>query len=98
MGTCPITVDFRHKFLGYFIVATLWCSTRLNMLKKTTAQYYYTDIISSFLPFSKGDTRVILVFAADICGILMYAPVEISVAYVSKHKFATNICGKHKYD
>ena len=28
------------------------------------------DIIFSFLPFSKGDTRVILVFAADICGIL----------------------------
>ncbi len=31
------------------------------------------DIIFSFLPFSKGDTRVILVYATDICGILVYA-------------------------
>ncbi len=34
------------------------------------------DIIFSFLPFSKGDTRVVFMFAADLYGILMYAPVE----------------------
>ncbi len=67
------------------------------------------DIIFSFLPFSKGDTRVILVFAADICGILMYAAdicgiliqlghTEYATNIWGKHKYAANICGIHEYD
>ncbi len=69
------------------------------------------DILISLLPFSQGDTRVILVYAKDICGILVFAPDrhteyatnicgihEYSTNICGKHKFATNICGKHKYD
>ena len=46
------------------------------------------DIIFSFLPFSKGDTRVILVFATDICGILVFAADNCGILM-----YAADICG-----
>ncbi len=58
---------------------------------------YIQDIIFSFLPFSKGDTRVILVFAADICGILVFAADICGILM-----YAADICGilsmPHEYD
>ncbi len=38
--------------------------------------WHIEEIIFLFLPFSKGDTQVILVYAADICGILSMPPVD----------------------
>ncbi len=53
-----------------------------------TTESHKEDIIFSFLPFSKGDTRVILVFAANVCGILVFTADICGIL-----KYATDICG-----
>ena len=56
--------------------------TKVILTKKRKT---FKDIIFSFLPFSIGDTRVILVFAADICRILVFAADICGILIYTKH-------------
>ena len=50
------------------------------------------------VPFSKEDTRVVLVYATNICGILVFATDILSMPQISAAYTCIYICGIHKYD